>query len=553
MYNIKYFNIITAICLCFPLWLSAQVDIGAELLKPFKAKLAESIKKTSMPILPPLDTAAGRMEYNVVERQLTVTYPDPIIRPLAMPAPKAPEAYGLYAKAGFGYPISPSAELSYHNKQSKNLKFGINARHLSSQGNLTHQTFGNTHIDLGGTYFLEKGLAIGANLGVNIDAYRFYGYHELRRILPDSLNPFPDSLAIDKDSVKQQFFEFYGNVHLFNGQLNKAQFNYRGDIDLYVLNDRYGASEFVIAPKASVDKWLGRGKTKHRLFADLCFNMASFNKDTTGNSRALLNFHPGIDLNFGMFKATAATNLGLSEGSFFIFPDIRTALSLAGGMFNAYAGWGGEMCLNTFRSLSLYNPFISSTLELRHTSFSEFFGGLSGDIKGIGYDFRVGYAMTKNTPLFFNDPLQNYMRFNVLYDDINILNFKGSLDFRMVKNLVVMAAVGYNVYMGGNAEKAFHLPIFTSNFTAEYHLKALTLKAEVYFNAGVPYFNILENRAAMLDGLFDVNFGASYWFGKKQNIGAFAEVNNILNNKNQRWFLYQQLGFNGRLGILAKF
>ena len=31
------------------------------------------------------------------------------------------------------------------------------------------------------------------------------------------------------------------------------------------------------------------------------------------------------------------------------------------------------------------------------------------------------------------------------------------------------------------------------------------------------------------------------------------EANNILNNKFQRWYLYQQLGINGKIGILAKF
>src|SRR5690606_28809844 len=127
------------------------------------------------------------------------------------------------------------------------------------------------------------------------------------------------------------------------------------------------ASEFVLAPKVSVEKWLGRGKNKHRLSGDLYLNLASFNQDSTRKSRLLVNFRPGVDFNFGAFKATAATNLGANEGSFFIFPDLKLSAMVAEGAFNIYAGWSGQMRTNTFRSLSLYNPFISSELELRHT------------------------------------------------------------------------------------------------------------------------------------------------------------------------------------------
>lgn len=543
----------TALCtLCLAITAQAQDD-KTELLKPFKAKLAESVKKTSMPILPELDTAAGKVTYNVPDHVMAVKYPDPIIRPLAMPAGEPVPTNGFYAKAGFGYPISPSVEFSYHNKQNKNFKFGTNFKHLSSQGNLTNQNFGNTHFDLGGTYFLDNGMAFGAKLGFNLDAYRFYGHNKLSEILPDSLDIFPDSVVVPKDSVSQRFFEFFGNLHFFNGRLNKMQLNYKADVDFHVMNDKYGASEFVIVPKVSVEKWLGKGKTKHRLSGDLHLNLASFNQDSTGSSRLLVNFRPGIDLNFGMFKATAAANLGANEGSFFILPDIKLQLTVAEGMFNVYAGWSGQMRTNTFRSLTAFNPFLSSELELRHTRFSEFFGGLSGTVKNIGYDFRASYANASNMPIFLNDSTQNYLRFNVLYDTMSIVNFKGTLDFKMIKNLTVLAAVGYNIYSGAR-EKAYHLPIFESNFTVMYRIKQLLLKSEIYFNAGVPYFDIVTRDNKTLNGLFDINFAASYWVGKeKQNIGIFAEVNNILNNKNQRWYLYPQIGFNARAGILVKF
>jgi hypothetical protein len=542
------------ICLfaCSTSIITAQEE-GTELLKPFKAKLAESVKKNSMPILPTLDTVGGKNEYEVPEHIIALKYPDPVLRPLAMPNDGPAPANSFYAKAGFGYPISPNVELSYHNKQNKNIKFGVDFDHLSSQGNITNQNFSKTHFDLGATYFTPKGIAAGAKLGFNLDANRFYGHNELGRILPDSLDIFPDSLIVSKDSVSQRFFEFFGNLHLFNSKVNQMQLNYNVDVDFHVMNDKYGASEFVFAPKASAEKWLGSGKQKHRIFADLNLNLANFNKDSIV-SRTLFNFHPGVDLNFGVFKATAAMNLGSSEKKAFILPDLKIKLSLSEGKFNVYAGWKGEMRINTFRSLSNYNPFIASNLDLRHTKYNDIFAGLSGNIKGIGYDFRASYAMSANMPLFLNDSTENYLRFKVLYDSLNIVSFKGTLDFKMFKNLTVLAAVGYNIYSGGSISRAYHLPVFESNFTVMYRVKQLLLKSEIYFNSGVPYFDLVSNTDKSLNSLFDLNLSASYWLGeKKQNIGVFAEVNNILNNKNQRWYLYPQIGFNARAGFLVKF
>jgi hypothetical protein len=548
---IKFF-IIYFICFFSAFSLAAQDD-GSELLKPFKAKLAESVKKNSMPILPTLDTSGSKTDYDVPEHTIALKYPDPVLRPLAMPNEDPAPANGFYAKAGFGYPLSPNVELSYHNKQNKNLKLGVNFDHFSSQGNITNQNFAKTHFDLGATYFTPKAIAAGAKFGFNLDANRFYGHNELSRILPDSLDIFPDSIEVIKDSVSQRFFEFFGNLHLFNSRMNKMELNYNVDLDFQVMNDRYGASEFVFMPKAHAEKWLGSGKQKHRIFADLSLNLANFKNDSI-ISRTLFNFHPGVDLNFGIFKATAAVNMGSSENKAFILPDLKLKLSLSEGKLNVYAGWKGEMRINTFRSLSNYNPFLTSNPELRHTKFNDIFGGINGNIKGIGYDFRASYAMTSNMPLFLNDSTQNYLRFKTIYDTLNIVSLKGTLDFKMIKNLTVLASLGYNIYSGGGISKAYHLPVFESNFTVMYRVKQLLLKSEIYFNSGVPYFDILSQSDESLNSLFDLNLFASYWFGEvKQNIGVFAEVNNILNNKNQRWYLYPQIGFNARAGVLVKF
>ena len=555
MIKLNYY-ILTISLLLSSLSLLAQNDDGAELLKPFKAKLAVSAKKNSAPILPALDSSVEALKYDIKEHAINFKYPAPVIRPLSMSSSEKILVNNFYSKIGFGYPISPSAEISYFNKGNKNFAFGTNFKHLSSQGNVENQAFGNTHFDVGGTYFTKNKMAIGADLGFNLDAYRYYGYNQLRNVLSDSNDIFPDSVSIPKDSVSQRFFEFYTNIHFYNGSINKLNLDYRADLDFQVMNDKFGANEIILTPKFNIQKLIGKSnsKNRHRVFADILLNYAHYNFDSTTINRTVFNFHPGIELNFGKFKAIAATNLGSNTGSFYILPDLRLNLGLMNNRVNVYAGWTANVRTNTFRSFSNYLPFINSDVELKHSVYSEYFAGVNARLEMIKFDLKVAYAQGKNMALFLNDSTENYLKFSVLYDDFNVVNVKGTIDVNPIKNFNIIASATYNYYHGGNYERAYHLPVMESNLSLNYRINKLILKSEFYFNAAVPYFDFTSNSSAMLNSLYDLNFAASYWVGKKkENFGFFAEVNNVLNNKNQRWFLYPQIGFNARAGILLKF
>ncbi len=62
-------------------------DNQTDLLRPFQAKLAQSKKFESVPHMPKLDTNSNKNQNYVVPTHLmSVNYPAPSIRPLAMPS-----------------------------------------------------------------------------------------------------------------------------------------------------------------------------------------------------------------------------------------------------------------------------------------------------------------------------------------------------------------------------------------------------------------------------------------------------------------------------------
>ncbi len=144
-----------------------------------------------------------------------------------------------------------------------------------------------------------------------------------------------------------------------------------------------------------------------------------------------------------------------------------------------------------------------------------------------------------------------------------VLFVRGTLDFRLLKDVVIGGTVGYQIYQPRGFERAFHLPTFESNFFLEYVIRFkqkkkkvqkdsnyLTLRGEFFVNAGIPYLD--ENQdIAVLAGLYDFNVHLQYQIRPK--VAAFLSLNNLIDNRNQRWYLYPQLGFNGMAGVEVRF
>lgn len=540
-----------------------------EFSSPFRARLAQSKKFDAQPLLPALDTTANQNQtYVVPTHLLQLSYPAPVIRPLAMPRAKADEIYNLYAKLGFGYPLSPLVELSYFNEDIERLKYGVGVRHHSLlQGNLPNQTFTQTGVDVAATYFMEQGLAIGGRLEGDFNTNRYYGF-----------DPLIEGYSLSDDSMQQRFFNIGANLHLFNATTNKQSVNYRADVDLYRYSDAFGSVEFNIQPNVAVEKWLGKGKYRQLIRADIGISYLNLvgippriNGVTTSVTQNvfLFYFHPTAHLNFGDFKARLGANLGTNAGNFYIQPDVELSYSIANGGFVPYAGAVGEVRQNSFRSFTRHNRFLVSNPTLRHTNYLELFGGLRGSIKKITYDIRGGYALTQDLPYFLNDTLGDsggnapFYRFRPVYDTAGIIFVRGTLDFRLLKNLVIGGTAGYQIYQTTNFERAFHLPVFESNFFLEYVFRFkqtkkkankdsnyLTFRAEFFVNAGVPYLD--ENQEInVLNGLYDFNLHLQYQLSPK--VAMFLDLNNLIDNRNQRWYLYPQLGFNGMAGVEMRF
>jgi len=167
---------------------------------------------------------------------------------------------------------------------------------------------------------------------------------------------------------------------------------------------------------------------------------------------------------------------------------------------------------------------------------------------------QVGYKRANDLALFLNSTPDSltFTTFDVIYDTVNIFNIQGSIGATILKVIDLSGTISFNQFDLNNQEKAWHLPALEANFTGVYRLleDKFRLKGELYVANGVPYLQA-DGTAGNLNTLLDVNVGGEYILS--ENIGAFVEFNNLLNNRRERWADYETYGINILAGVTAKF
>ncbi len=539
-------NIITGIFFLMPLFAMAQKDLPSgqvDIIKNFDARLLDTEHLKVRPELPPLDTVTRRQIYNILSKTLEVEYLPPRIRPASMKGDEVQKSYNGYAKLGGGFPSSLYADGSYDFFAEDQYSFGIDIHHHSANNNkkIENQRFGFTKLGTTGTYYAPQGFAVNANLGYTIDNVFFYGYNELNEER-NTNNTF------DSDDVKQQFSTFDLGASIFNGQRTQADFNYHAGFNLYLMQDDFGSKENGFDLNLGATKWFNE---KHALRINLRTDFTNY-RDTVKQDLNNFYLQPSFTFHGDAFKAKIGANITSHEDEFSFFPDLELYANILGSALGVFVGAEGSLQKNTFRSLSDYSPFISSRISIENTRYFHYYGGVRGNFQGIDYRAQIGYKDTENLALFLTSSDTIIPRFDVLYDTAQIFVIQGSLSFPVLKGLDATGTITQNIFSLDNQEKPWHLPSLTFNAGVRYTTMEgkLIAKADMFLENGVPVLQ-RDGKTDNLNTLFDISVGADYLF--TENIGAFIQINNLANNRRQRWQYYPVFGLNALIGITARF
>ncbi|MEO0733855.1 MAG: hypothetical protein AAFZ52_13545, partial [Bacteroidota bacterium] len=357
------------------------------------------------------------------------------------------------------------------------------------------------------------------------------------------------TLSFTDDEVRQRFNIFSVGGEIFNGTRTQGNFDYSAGLDLYLMDGNPAVRENGIDLTIKATKWISDDQP---LDFKLRTDFTSY-KDTSSQNLNNIYFSPSYTTAIGgRARLKIGVNLTSQDDDFDIFPDVSISAPILEGLLSGFLGAEGSLQKNTLRSLSDYNPWIEARLRIRNSEYTRIYGGVDGTVSGISYRVEASYKIVDNLALYQLDRRTDIPRFDVLYDDGDIITFQGSATATLLKDLSVKGTVAQRFYNLDNQEKAWHLPSFSLNLGAAYTLlegKA-SAGADFYMENGLPYQDA-EGLAQNLNSLLDLSLNGRYDFS--ENFSAWVRVNNLLNNRRERFVQYPTIGTNVLVGVAAKF
>jgi hypothetical protein len=540
--------IIAAAALTFLQAANAQKDLEGDnvtVVKSFDAQLLEANKLNVPPTLPALDTSTKVQNYTVPPHPSNIKYAPPKLRPLGVKAAPKESAYNGFVKLGAGVPNTLWGEGGYYFKAKEKFDGKVWLRHhrLSADKAIENQMFQKTQGLVSGNIFLPNNLATQVDVGYTYDRIHFYGYDH-------------DSLEFSPGKTRQDYKILDLGARLYNSARNDADINFSVAPKFYLLTDFYSNKENHFELGLSGTKWFNE---KHALRINIRPDITNF-EDTVQQTLNNIYLQPSFTMHFDFLQFRIGGNFVNNRDVFSIFPDAELTLRVWGDGIQAFVGANGDLRKNTYRSLSEYNPFIQIRgSELNNTRWDNYYGGVKGSFGWLEYHGQVGYSKASDLALHQTrfEP-EGITRFRVLYDTVKVFNLQGTIKFSPIKNLSITGTYSQSVFDNETTETAaderavWGLPEIEGNFGAVYTLAEgkANVKASLHLADRIAFLD--ENNALVKSkALIDLSLGGSYYFTK--NIGVFLDINNLLNNRRERWYRYPTIGTNFMGGFVARF
>jgi hypothetical protein len=536
-------------------------------------------KKTNPDRYPPADESqavkADSLEYSIVDVPSTSEFQTSQLPPQPLNTNFKEPYFDNHAKIGFGTRNTLVGDV-YFNYPIDNNLVGIKFSTLSTDGPKNKYGWKTSSSTIDAEAFYIAKLKTGKLHLAGNYTYNGSNYYGLN---------IPELYATPGMDLKQ-------NTH---------KFTFKSDYDMYSNNyldkaslqagywwDKFDSRESFVDIKAKLAKSAENANLmlpglNFGVEADVLFNYTytQFGLDTENNySYLTAGFSPVLQISSQGSYLKVGANIaynGELEGNntkFFFHPKAEF-LFHASREISVYAGIDGGLKLNSMSGLSIENPYLFSNQVLRPTNtLYKVYGGIKGDVgESIKYEAEASFSKAENLFFYMRNPyeistapvyLKPYNRlntFNTVYDDGNIINIKGSLQYFWNGNLNFGIEGEYNNYNLDNLKEAYHLPGFKVGLDGSYKTLQDRLRLgaklffvgerkENYYYYAPSTFSIHEG-ITTLDSYIDLNLSASYQI--LNNFSIFINGTNLFSKNYERFQGYKVLGAQVTGGVLIQF
>ncbi len=506
----------------------------------FKPSLKPTSKINFSAATPSPDTTRHVLQYDVPAQNIIFSYLSPALKPIAQNIDTNIHWENRsFVKVGYGNFTTPYLQAGVSMGDGVQSVININGKYTSSKGPIPFQQFSKTDLDAIGIFSTpdNKKEWSGKVFYDNNTQYE-YGFS-------------PDTLKFSKDDLRQSFTTFGGKVALRNKTQNTAGINYNPNISLGLFQDNHGGKENTFSFSAPMSKSF----TKALVFnLGLSADITSYKSDSAGTiNNNIYYLTPAVEFKTPNFKLVAGITPSWDNSTFNFLPNISAEAKLQDERFILQAGWIGYYNKTTYQYLASINPWLQQPKFLLNTKIKEQYAGFKGSAgTHVTYDARVSYLQFTNQPLFVNDTITGKSFFIMNESQMKAIRIHGEIGYTMAEKLSLLAGATFNQYssLKDNAKAWGLLPLELNGSLRWQIIKEFLVKSEIYFWDGAQWRNKAYG-SQKLKPAADVNLGVEFTILPQLN--GWVQVNNLFNNKYERWNQYPVLGFNVLAGIVYSF
>jgi hypothetical protein len=485
------------------------------------------------------DTSRPRLAYNIPAQNLFFAYQPISLKPLSLTQDTGLQL-GIrnYVKVGYGNFTTPYVDAAVSFGDGRKSLLNLYGNYISSKGKIENQDFSELQLKGTGSYFTPKNEVYGS-AGINARQYYQYGYNH-------ALHTYP------KDSVSRKYQDFFVSAGLRNTTVNSFDVNYDPNITAHVFSRENKVNESSLIINAPVEKKFSESVsfkvTGTANITSLTNNVTTVNTSITNN---LFQIAPELAYYSDKFTFHGGVTPSWDNGVLSVLPNVYGEAQLQHKVFLVQAGWVGRFINNSFRSLSTYNPYMADPTFLANTKEVQYYGGIKATVgKHFSFNAKAAFITYNNMPLFINDKKDGKSFTVVNESKMNDIQLHGDMSMVSQDKFSLTAALDVNTYSGlkDNINAWGLIPVQLIGSFRWNAFKQVLLKADLFAFSQVPAF--YNNTETKTNGT-DLSAGAEFKINKK--FSAWLDLNNILNNKYQRWNNYPVYGLNVIGGIIVHF
>jgi len=514
-----------------------------DITSSFKPVLREAVKINFNAAPPAVDTTHPHLNYKIPSEYMFLSYQPGELKPVALQRDTlVPWENYNYIKLGIGNVVFPVANLGFSFGDGRTTFVNIFANQLSSHGNLQNQKSSLTDVKVDGTFKTQNNLEWNASLGFKNDEYYLYGY--------------PDTVKYTPDQLRQTFQTITGGLSLRNTVPTEFGLLYHPSLKFSVFSDNHTPQgmESNSVLNLPLEKTIGK---EFAFDLGLTADLTHYNRPggPAAQNNNLYYVTPGFQVKTTNLFLLASVIPSWDNQIFHLLPNFVADISTSDQRFTAMLGWIGYYDKGSYQRYESINPWLARPDSLQNTRVQEIYGGIKGSLDNhFFYAAKVGLVSYTSMPLFINDSINGGKDFQVSYArSMNALQVHGEISYLYGEQFQATVSLNTNRYFNiKGQDKAWGmLPAELKASLKWEAFKEFWAKLDLFAFQGAPYLVLPYGLSFTGPNGYDMNAGVEFRILKQLNL--WFQMNNIFNDKYQRWHQYPVYGFNVVGGIVFSF